>query len=44
MKSGFSITIDSELVRWIDDMVKNKKFVNRSHGIEFALNKLKNNS
>ena len=41
VKSSFNITIDSDLVRLIDDMVKNNRFANRSHGIEFALNELK---
>ena len=41
VRSGFSITLDSDLVRWVDDLVKTKRFANRSHGIEFALNELK---
>jgi Arc/MetJ-type ribon-helix-helix transcriptional regulator len=28
-------------VKWIDQQVKNLKFANRSHAIEFALLKLK---
>ncbi|MCJ8306175.1 MAG: hypothetical protein HRU07_03895 [Nitrosopumilus sp.] len=44
VKSGFSITIDSDLVRWVDDVVKSKRFASRSHGIEYALHELKKKS
>ena len=40
-KGRFSITIDSDLVQWIDENVANNKFASRSHGIEYALNELK---
>ncbi|MFW6311463.1 MAG: ribbon-helix-helix domain-containing protein [Nanoarchaeota archaeon] len=30
-----TITIDKELLNWLDDKVKKKVFANRSHGLEF---------
>lgn len=40
-KVQLSVTVDPELVEWLDAQVKNKVFANRSHGIELALFKLK---
>ena len=40
-KAKTSVTIDRELVEWIDKLVKSKRFANRSHAVEFALAKLK---
>ncbi|MFZ1075796.1 MAG: ribbon-helix-helix domain-containing protein [Nitrosotalea sp.] len=42
-KSKLSITIDEELVKWLDSQIKQKRFANRSHGFEFALVQLKGN-
>ena len=39
-KGRFSITIDSDLLKWVDERVKNNTFACRSHGIEFALYEL----
>ena len=41
MKSKFSISVDSDLFNWLDAEIKSKRFASRSHGIEFALNELK---
>ena len=38
-RAKVSATIDREIVRWIDEQVKAKKFRNRSHAIEWALDK-----
>ena len=35
-----SVTIDRELVRWIDKQIETKRFRNRSHAIEWALAKI----
>ena len=43
-KVKLSITIDDELVKWIDSMIKQKRFANRSHSIEYAVTQLKENS
>ncbi len=36
-KVKVSVTIDRELVRWVEGQVKAKRFRNRSHAIEWAL-------
>jgi Arc/MetJ-type ribon-helix-helix transcriptional regulator len=36
-----SIALDNDLVAWIDEMVKRKRFANRTHAIEYALQRLK---
>jgi Arc/MetJ-type ribon-helix-helix transcriptional regulator len=36
-----TVTVDNELVQWIDSEVKNRRFRNRSHAIEYAIAKLK---
>lgn len=41
-KIKVSCTIDDSLLTWIDSQVKKKKFANRSHGLEFAIQQLKN--
>jgi Arc/MetJ-type ribon-helix-helix transcriptional regulator len=42
-KVKLSITLDSDLVKWLDQKIKTKKFANRSHGLEFAVSQLKEN-
>lgn len=37
MKYRITITMDKELVEWIDEKVKEKIFANRSHGLEFLI-------
>ena len=44
LKERFSITIDADLLKWLDDRVKNNTFASRSHGIEYAINELKKNN
>ncbi len=39
MRKRISVTIDRELLEWLDRKVKEKKFANRSHGIEFLVMK-----
>ena len=41
MRKKVSATIDTELVDWVDEKVKDKIYRSRSHAIEFALLKLK---
>jgi len=43
MKKPISATIDEELIKWIEKKVKgnNKKYRNKSHLIEIALEMLK---
>jgi metal-responsive CopG/Arc/MetJ family transcriptional regulator len=37
MKERITITIDKELLDWLDKNVANKVFANRSHGLEFLI-------
>ena len=36
-----SIALDKELIEWIDKMIKTKRFANRTHAIEYALQKMR---
>ena len=40
MKQSISVTVDKEIVEWIDEQVKTQRFRNRSHAVEVALRKL----
>ena len=37
MKERITITIDKELLKWLDNNVANRVFANRSHGLEFLI-------
>jgi Arc/MetJ-type ribon-helix-helix transcriptional regulator len=37
-----SITLDQETLKWMDKQIETKKFRNRSHIIEYAIEQLKN--
>lgn len=37
MKERITITIDKELLDWIDKKIDEKVFANRSHGFEFII-------
>jgi len=39
-----SVAIDIELLKWIDDRVKEGTYYNRTHAIEQAIRKLRNNA
>ena len=39
MKERITVTIDKELLEWIDERIKDKIFANRSHGLEFLIKK-----
>lgn len=39
MKERITITIDKELLEWIDSKIGQKIFANRSHGMEFLIKK-----
>ena len=36
-KPTVSMTIDAELLRWLDSKIKTKKFANRSHAVEYCV-------
>ena len=39
MKERITITLDKELLRWLDKKIEEKVFANRSHGFEFLIKK-----
>jgi metal-responsive CopG/Arc/MetJ family transcriptional regulator len=39
MKERITVTIDKDLLDWIDKRIKDKTFANRSHGFEFLIKK-----
>jgi Arc/MetJ-type ribon-helix-helix transcriptional regulator len=43
MKQPISVTVEKELVEWIDQQVKTLTFRNRSHLVEVALMQFKEN-
>jgi Arc/MetJ-type ribon-helix-helix transcriptional regulator len=36
-----SIALDEGLILWIDSQIKTKRFANRTHAIEYALERLR---
>jgi len=40
-KEKMSVSIDEALIKWLDSQIKTKRFTFRSHNIEYALTKLK---
>jgi Arc/MetJ-type ribon-helix-helix transcriptional regulator len=36
-----SMNLDADLVAWVDEMIKKKRFANRSHGANYALQRLR---
>jgi Arc/MetJ-type ribon-helix-helix transcriptional regulator len=41
MKIKTSASIDKELLKWLDGEIEKMRFASRSHGINYALQKLK---
>ena len=37
MKERITVTIDKELLKWLDKKIELKVFANRSHGFEFLV-------
>lgn len=37
IKERITITIDNELLEWLDKQIDEKIFANRSHGIEYLI-------
>ena len=37
MKERITITLDKDLLNWLDKKIEEKIFANRSHGLEFLL-------
>jgi len=36
-----SVALDEELLEWIDSQIKTKRFANRTHAIEYAIEQLR---
>lgn len=41
MKNRKNITIDPELLSWVEEQIRKKRFASLSHAIEYALTQLK---
>jgi metal-responsive CopG/Arc/MetJ family transcriptional regulator len=41
VKERITITIDKELLDWLDRRVRDKTFANRSHGFEYLIKRKK---
>ncbi len=41
VKKRIAITVSSDLLKWVDQKVKETTFANRSHAVEHALTKLR---
>jgi Arc/MetJ-type ribon-helix-helix transcriptional regulator len=41
VKTKTSVTLDDALLGWVDKEIEKKRFANRTHAIEFALQQLK---
>ena len=39
MKERITITIDDDLLAWLDKKIEDKTFANRSHGFEYLIKK-----
>jgi len=37
MKERITVTMDKELLKWLDKKIDEKIFANRSHGLEFLI-------
>ena len=37
MKKRITVTLDKELLNWLDKRVEERIFANRSHGLEFLI-------
>jgi len=42
MKERFSVSMDDDLVKWLDSMVNEKIFSSRSHALEFCVKQFSN--
>jgi len=43
-RTQISVYISNDLIKWLDEEVKNGRFRNKSHGFDFALEQLKKSS
>ncbi len=43
MKERITVTIDKELLKWLDEKIEEKIFANRSHGFEYLIKRAMEN-
>lgn len=43
MSKSVTFLCDDDLLKWIDSQIKNHKFANRTHGIEYCIRYTMNN-
>ena len=43
MKQSISVTVEKDLVDWVDKQVQTQKYRNRSHLVELALRRFRDN-
>lgn len=43
-KKTISISIDEDLLKWIDEQIEVKRFAHRSHAFEYAIEQLRRTS
>jgi Arc/MetJ-type ribon-helix-helix transcriptional regulator len=41
LRAKMSVTIDINLIHWVEEQIKKQRFRNKSHAVEYALIKLK---
>lgn len=41
VRAKVTVTVDQDLMKWVDQLVEDKKFRNRSHAVEYALYELR---
>ena len=39
-----SMNLDEDLLKWVESQIKIKRFANRTHAVEYALEQLRNTS
>jgi len=39
-KTKITVSLDKELLKWVDERIREKKFGSRSHAVEYALYRL----
>jgi Arc/MetJ-type ribon-helix-helix transcriptional regulator len=43
-KINTSMNLDEDLLKWVDSQIAKKRFAHRTHAVEYALKKLKEES
>jgi len=41
LRAKMSVTIDIELIHWVEEQITKQRFRNKSHAVEYALLRLK---